>query len=721
MKTKPKTKKVISPERARMEAAAELFPELLAEEDRPARKIKRSASLDGLDLETAVDDEDAYPSDFNIVKLMEESEDPDTGLIRDLKIDDRDLKSARNYWDYCYNIIGKDAHPPWLIQMWIAVMLFAEVCPVCSDKRWLNLEYVVDKIDRSMSSELLPEHMVLLKNGTCPKCKRHKYELINEWGLHNYSELVNVLGQRSGKSSSAASMSSYVAHRYLKFPKMATLTNSMQKSTELTGTFVSLTFSKAEALLWTPFINLINESSWYTEFHAMLDHYGAKYGVELYRKKDLFIKYYHKGLKFYPTHPNGNILRGDTRILAVIDELGLFPLPSGDDEEDEQSARANADEAHKSLTNSLVTVQAAAMVMLKQGFNPPPALMMGVSSPISMRDKVMRLLADSRTPEGSKYILGVNLPTWKVNPHIERDTPIIALAYARNPEKAERDFGANPPRVHSAFVPRSAIKYELFNQAMSHQLRYVYDQPGFLYARLEPLKLGQKFPSIVCVDAGSVNNSFTLVAAHYNFDTSKTEVSTVLECMPHEGRRIDFNLIYQYVILPLCRETNAVALLADQWQSMDILHRAKADMGNLPDGKPRCLAKQYSPRRSDFDMLVSMMHNDNLLLPRLPEPQFKAVMEGEVYDFRTLNGKPMQHLVLQMTTVRNLGEGKCPGKGEGFTDDTFRSLVLVTKIHEPRVMDRLVEARKHGVGGAGRSNPTPVVLGRSGNPGYMRR
>lgn len=283
--------------KAKLKAAMELFPELLPQNETP--------------LEI---DEEKYPDDFDIIKLMDEAEDPDTGLIRDLRIDDRDLPAARNYWDYCYNIIGKDANPPWLIQMWIGVMLFAECCPRCSDKRWFDLSYIVDHVNKGMSSELLPEHLKLLKNGKCPKCKCHKHELIAEYGLRNYQELVNVLGQRSGKSSSAASYSSYLGHRWLKFPKLASMTKAMQKSTELTGTFVSLTFSKAEALLWTPFINIINESTWYQNYHELLDFYGNKYGIELYRKKDIFIKYYHKNFKFYPTHPNGSILRGDTRV-----------------------------------------------------------------------------------------------------------------------------------------------------------------------------------------------------------------------------------------------------------------------------------------------------------------------------------------------------------------------------------------------------------------------
>ena len=705
-------------QRSRKKEALLLFADLLSDDQRAEAGLIDLSETNDAKAEALM--KGKYADDFDIVKLMNDAEDPDTGLIRDLKIDDRDLASAKNYWDFSYNILGKDSKPPWMIQMWIGVLLFAEVCPCCSDKRWFDLSYIVEKVGKGTSSRELPNHMQLLNNGVCPKCKRHKYELIKDFGLRNYQELVNVLGQRSGKSSSAAAgYAPYMVHRYLKFPRLATMTNSMQNSTELTGTFVSVTFSKAASVLWTPFVNVIDASRWFNQYHEMLDFYGQKYGTELYRQKDIYLRYFHKGLKFYPTHPNGNILRGDTRIFGIIDELGLFPLPKGDEDEDEQSVKANADEAHKSLANSLATAAGAREVLLKQGYNPPPVMLMGVSSPMSLRDKVMRLLAESRTPLGSVRTLGVNLPTWDVNPFLDRDNPIISAAYARNPEKAERDFGANPPRVHSAFIPKHVVRYELFNQIQSHTLEYQYDHPGMLYAKSQQVR-SVPWPSIVTVDAGSVNNSFCITAGHFNFDTNKTEVSTMLECMPHEGRRIDFNLLYQYVILPVCRETNAVALLADQWQSLDILHRATADLGNFPDGKPMCLAKQYSPRRKDFDTYLAMMENENLLFPTLPRVQYDAVMRGEVQEYKTLNGKALQHFVLQLTTIKDLGPSKCPTKGDGFTDDMVRASVLITKIHEPRVMSRLVEARKFGIGKK-TSNPLPVVVGRSGIPGFLRR
>ena len=445
-------------------------------------------------------------------------------------------------------------------------------------------------------------------------------------------------------------------------------------------------------------------------YFDMLDYNAEKYGVELYRKKDEFIKIFHKNLKFYPTHPNGNVLRGDTRILAVIDELGLFPLPTGDDEEDEQSARANADEAHKSLTNSLTTVQAVSLNLLQEGINAPGAYMMGVSSPMSVRDKVMRLLKDSQSEEGRKYILGVNLPTWKVNPTIHRDTPIIKLAYARNPVKAERDFGANPPKVNSPFITQGTMKKELFQIKQTHSLTFQYDVPGMLYAKVERQRT-LNYPTLVTVDAGSVDNSFCLTAAYFDFETNKTSICTMLEIMPHEGRAIDFNLTYQHVILPICKDLNAVALLADQWQSLDILHRAREDRGKLPDGKPVTATKQHSPRRKDFNTYLSMLQNGNLLLPLISPVEYQQVIDGQIENFRSLIGKPVQHYLLQALTVKDTHALKCPTKGDGNTDDIFRASVLLTKIHEPVIMDRLKYAHLHKTGTASK-NPRPVYVSR---------
>lgn len=673
----------------------ELFADLM-----PAEEVRTSS---GVLLPSAQEDDE-------IMRLMLEAEDPDTGIIRDLKIDDRDLYSAKNFYDYCYNVQGRDANPPWIVQMWILIVLLAEFCPVCSNKRWLNLEWFVNKVDKRRPGAEITEGFQLLHNGKCPKCNRHKYELIKDHGLRNYTELVAVLGQRSGKSVGlAAALAGYQLHRFLKFPKLADLApNAMQKSTELTGTFVSLTTGRAIALLWTPFLNVVNESAWFNEYFRMLDYNSNRYGYELYKRKELFLKFTHKGIRLYPTGPRGKTLRGDTRILGLIDELGLFPLPSGNDEEDEQREIANADEAHKSLTNSLVTAVSIHNQLLKQGLNCPPALMIGVSSPMSERDKVMRRLGESRTPTGEKFILGVNLPTWNVNPTIDRDSPIIEMAYASNPAKAERDFGAKPPRVSSTFMTAQQVPSHMWCVKQTHTYDYVYGAGG-LSVRVSKVYT-PKNPVAIFVDAGFSNNSFSLIAISFDRLSQAISVCTAIEVMPHDGFTINFAKIYDDCIRVVAKDLNAVVLMADQWQSLDLLSRAQQDAGLNPQGKHILKSKKYSPKRKDFEALRSMITNGTFKFPYL-EPSVYTHTISSYTETREMNRKPAQHLLQQFVTVRDPGGTACPTKGEGFTDDLFRCLVLAVKIFEPVVLERLMDATLT-TSGQSKENPKPVFIKR---------
>lgn len=696
----------------------DLFPDLVSDEDRlSVSKYVKSKNSDIV----LPSDELILPDDFDIIELMNSAEDPVTGTLRNLKIDDRDLAQAKNFYDFSYKIIGRDANPPWARQMWTGAMLFGEVCTACTKPKYLQVE----TLPKGFDSQFITDKMTFLEHGKCPKCKRHKWDLIKNYNLRDYQQLVNCLGQRSGKSSSAAFYCAYMTHQYLKFPDLGSLARSdMQASTQLTGTFVSLNFAKAVGVLWTPYKKLIEASTWFKDYFKMLDYHKAKLGAgELYRKSTVYMEFYHKNLRFYPSGPRSTTLRGDTRIFGVLDELGLFPLPTGDQDEDEQSERANADEAHKSLSRSLTTVQGIRRRLMKEGKSGVPGcVLLCVSSPIAQRDKMMRLLRQSRTEDGSHHLLGVNLPTWEINPNMDRDDPTIALAYIENREKAERDYGANPPSVHSQFIPRKAFENDVFiNGQNSHTFTPLYDQPGQIHGKVERIRT-VRWPSVITIDAGHVNNSFTITASHYDFDSGKTVTSTVIECMPQEGRTINFNLLYKNVILPVARDVNAVAMLADQWQGIDLLYRIEEDMGKNPLGKVRCKAKQYSPKRRNFDSLVSMMHARSLVLPTINEQDKQHIFDGNVQDYRTeMIGRPIQHLFLQMNTIMSMGEGRCPGKGDGYTDDIMRALVLSTvMIHEPKMMERLREARDFDYANGGRGNkmPMPAFRGRSG--GYHR-
>lgn len=706
--------------------ADEFFPMLLSTEQQEAiqqRRIKKSKKTGDKVKEVrddeyiikggGVDGDGNIVDDFDIRRYMSEAEDEETGLLHDLKIDTRDLPRAKNFFDFCLTMFGPNTKHPYPLQAWIGAFLFAEVCPCCSNPKWMDIE----NVPKDYPFIDMQEHLVLLERGKCPKCKRNKWELIKKYGLKRYIQLTNVLGQRSGKSLSAAMYSAYQKHRVLSFVPLSQITNSMQASTELTFTFVSLTFYKAKGVLWTPFREIIEDSKWFKEYFALLDHYGDKYGMKLYNKAAEFMRINYRNLRFYPSGPKGSTLRGDTRIGYALDELGLFRLPKGDDEEDGTSEIANADEAHKSLMNSLATADGAFIEAMKKGYYAAPSpIGLNVSSPMSIRDKMMRLLKESRTEEGSQRILGVQLPTWRFNPYMERDNPIIAGAYASNWEKAERDYGANPPLVHSRYMTPEVVSSGVFvNGPNSHTFIYLHDQPGEVYGRIERVR-SFAWPSIISLDAGSTNNSFCIVASHYNFDTGKTIVTTIIECMPTHGRRVNFNLLYEKVILPLAKELNAVGVVADQWQSIDLLHRVKRDMGNNPLGKPRCLSQQYSPKRRDFDNVRALIMNKSVLLPNVDKVESQRILDGMIENYRTdLINKPVEHLMLQMITVRDVGETRAPEKGENYTDDIFRAVVLgLTAVHMPKVMDRLNEARQFQMSSGRTPMPMPVSLGRSG-------
>src|SRR5690606_22279364 len=109
-----------------LDQMADLFPGLVpADYERKNKKKKKKKKLtpeQELEQEIlekarkAKEFDDKYGEDFDIVKLMDEAVDPLTGTLRDLKIDDRDLPLAKNYYDWTFNFVG-GASAPWARQM----------------------------------------------------------------------------------------------------------------------------------------------------------------------------------------------------------------------------------------------------------------------------------------------------------------------------------------------------------------------------------------------------------------------------------------------------------------------------------------------------------------------------------------------------------------------------------------------------------------------------
>lgn len=640
--------------------------------DREDKKVKKQEAL----IEERSVEDDVEQSNF-IWESIKQSFDPLTQQVTDTNINTSDLRMASSYFDFC-KMISKDMALPFARQLWIAAHLFADFCPRCSNKHYSES---IENVPVDMDVHELGSHFAFLENGVCPKCFATRGTLIKTHELNPYNELIAVLGQRSGKSTMTSLMTAYILHLLLKTPKLSSIYGGVLASTPLMATFVALTTKRANQLLWTPFVSVLTGCAWFKEYHSILIQAGKKEGFEFLKFNKDTITYSHRNLGLYYMGPMKRALRGDTRFLGAIDELGLFPLVNPENtEEDESRELANADEVHTSLANSLLTVRNATNFLYNKGvYHIPTGYMLNTSSPMSVLDKIWRLLQDSKN---SVVSLGVNLPTWEVNPYITRDTPAIVEQYRINPVKAERDFGARPSSNETQWYTRESVT-PLFTGTNHVRISPYLTELGLSGKVVFESEPSRAYPSAVSVDAGFNNNSFAVAMGHLENDNLR--VTALLELIPKDSQ-IFFTGVYRDILSVLIKKMNGYFLFTDRWQSISIAQSAKEEF----------LAKDFqwvphSLTLKDFDTFdTDMIHGRRLILPKV-ELEQDFIYSSRDYRKDFLNN-PASHLLHQFSTVRRLGGTML--KGPNNTDDLYRAVVLLaTGLRMNKVADRMVKLK----------------------------
>jgi intein/homing endonuclease len=149
-----------------------------------------------------VDNTDDDANGFNVERLVQEVEaEHATGIIRDLKIDDRDLKEAPNAFEFATseNYVGFKPYPK---QMEILLNYYQDYCVQkrCTDLRYIKNVPTDAWVQESKNPEVIYgdilDHVTLLVNGKCPKCGSTRAD---GWakGVYNpYTELAGLAGQR---------------------------------------------------------------------------------------------------------------------------------------------------------------------------------------------------------------------------------------------------------------------------------------------------------------------------------------------------------------------------------------------------------------------------------------------------------------------------------------------------------------------------------------------
>jgi hypothetical protein len=347
--------------------------------------------------------------------------------------------------------------------------------------------------------------------------------------------------------------------------------------------------------------------------------------------------------------------------MAAMDEVGWF-----DNEAHSKKVRTSATEVYTALQNSLATIRGEAERLLKQGFNNvPTGYFLNISSPSSVRDKIMELV---KKAQGSRVIYGNLKTTWEVNPKLPFKSEVIQEQFRNDPVSAMRDFGVQPPLVSNPFIgSRSTVEQCIGETKNPIKITYARskspDGSVSRYAYIDKLVFSGK-PSVLALDAGHVNNSFACCVAH--MEDKYPIIDLLVEIQPLPGIRLNFSKIFSDVISDIIDERNVVLLAADRWQSVKLLSDAEEEHS--------IHTRQYSLKYQDLHVVKSYMEDEQMMFPK-PVWSVDEILKYDHSDYpNCFRAHPVEHFILQCLTVQDTGSGVI--KGDNLTDDLFRAVTL---------------------------------------------
>jgi hypothetical protein len=608
--------------------------------------------------------------------------------------------------EWCSNVVEwvtepkflNASNPPFPKQMQWMLQLFEDYCPVCSD-----YEYIQDVPVGSTFDELL-DRVQPLKFGVCPKCKKNRFDF-KALGYFHFPNEINVCaGMRSGKTACAGMITSYHIHRFLQIPTPAKAFGLLTAKQTLYGTFTATTAGQAEQTLWKAFKDLVDGSTWYQEYLSFLYDKGTRMGLELYREGDTFV--YFVGKRIYLTFAPADMkkLRGRTRLVAGIDEVGWM-------DDNPNRITANADETYEALIKSLRTVRSGAEEQRKRGnFNVPDGLMLNISSPCAASDKIMRLVEESAKDPRRIWD---HVSTWEANPTIKQEH--LASEKRQNYVAWLRDYGAIPPMAHNPFIPSEQGVLKLADKTIIAPATMEYgvmqDDAGgdgyYVTGRVMSCVKDKGCPRILTIDAGESYCSFAGTLCRYDMESDRGICDMIFEVIPlHDDKTgtwpVHFPTVFHKVIERFCEDLNIIHVVFDRWNSTQMIHELRMHTRT----RRAVEAEKFTLKWPDFVNFRARVMQGNW---RFPYPEMELLERSDMMDSiiarkrRRLNiddaselqrmaealknlplghaeelqKVPNAHLLRQLLTVKELGRKVL--KPSNDQDDIFRCLCLADR------------------------------------------
>lgn len=427
------------------------------------------------------------------------------------------------------------------------------------------------------------------------------------------------------------------------------------------GTFTAVSLKQAMDNLWQPFRGYL-DSPWWKLYFEILDYYGKKLGVELYKNNTTYLQIQHKKLAWLCEPPSKKKLRGKTRFYFGIDELSWHDLGTKED-----SILGSAKEVMASGRNSLLTFRKKANnKLLKGNFNIPTAIECYCSSPAEANDILMRKVREAKS---NPKMLGFRYATWEFNPDYKGPEDIGET----DQMVLMRDFGANPPLGDKQYYSDAKNLVEMIGNKINmvnYSTQESKNEFGevSLYPKIETFNYTNTFPKILTLDNGQANNCFAASLLH--IDNGVVVTDSLFNIKPTKTNKVNLSKCFDDFVKKLVtnKQLNIVMVAYDRWNSAQAVDSLK-DSG--------VLAVQYSPKYQDFDDIRRNYFSTksfSFTKPLLINPRVLIDYEGD-FDFLEASYKDINFgLLYQILTVRDLG--KMLAKPTLGDDDLFRAWSL---------------------------------------------
>jgi len=285
-----------------------------------------------------------------------------------------------------------------------------------------------------------------------------------------YRELVVVAGMKGGKTILASVIACYEEY-LLASTGDACKHYGFPKGQEIYIINVATSKDQAEDTIYAQVSARVRNSPFYERYRK-------------YSEVGKTIEFRDSKVRIRCGHSNSASIVGKLAKLVLFDELARFKDSGG---------KNSAEAIYTSLTRSVEPFEEEGRIV-------------SISSPLWERDKIMSLYKLSRKIPN---MLGFKLATWEMNPKLPRER--FKYEFMKNPEAAQRDFGADPSKPAEAYYRVPSRLEDMYKKSKKLGMENPIDSKGALKDSFKP---NPEFDYYLHGDPSARNDAFGLCLGH---------------------------------------------------------------------------------------------------------------------------------------------------------------------------------------------------------------